>query len=106
MNRVIFSLLLAAVAFGAAPAHAAMELKSVSIELPDSTRMYEGANSDAINNNCLSCHSVGMVMNQPNMTKAAWEGEVNKMIKTYKAPIAESDVSAIVDYLVSVKGAQ
>ncbi len=45
-----------------------------------------------------------MVMNQPVMPKAAWEAEVNKMRNVYKAPVAESDVAAIIDYLASIKG--
>jgi hypothetical protein len=40
------------------------ELKSVKIDLPDSDRMFpDGPGSDAINNNCLACHSAGMVLN-------------------------------------------
>jgi hypothetical protein len=44
-----------------------LELKSVKIDLPDSDRMFTGA--DAINNNCLACHSAGMVLNQPELSK-------------------------------------
>lgn len=78
--------------------------KPVNVTLPDSTRMYTGAGSDAINNNCLACHSMGMVMTQPDMTQAGWQAEVDKMRNVYKAPVAESDVPAIVAYLVSIKG--
>jgi hypothetical protein len=82
------------------------ELKSVKIELPDSDKMFEGSGSDAINNNCLACHSAGMVLNQPALSKQAWTAEVNKMINNYKAPVAPEDVGAIVDYLTRVKGAR
>jgi hypothetical protein len=87
-------------------AHAAtpFELKSVKIELPDSDKMFEGPGSDAINNNCLACHSAGMVLNQPALSKQAWTAEVNKMINNYKAPVAPEDVGAIVEYLANVKG--
>ena len=82
------------------------ELKSVKIDLPDSDRMFpDGPGSDAINNNCLACHSAGMVLNQPALSKQAWAAEVNKMINNYKAPIAPEDVAAIVDYLTALKGA-
>ena len=84
---------------------APFELKSVKIDLPDSDRMFPaGPGSDAINNNCLACHSAGMVLNQPSLSKQAWTAEVNKMINNYKAPIALEDVGAIVGYLTAFKG--
>ena len=90
----------------AAPA-ATFELKSVKIDLPDSDRMFpDRPGSDAINNNCLACHSAGMVLNQPSLSKQAWTAEVNKMINNYKAPVAPEDVGAIVDYLTALKGAK
>ena len=71
------------------PAPAQSALKSVSIDLPNGDRMFPaGTGAEAINNNCLACHSAGMVLNQPAMPKAAWESEVNKMINAYKAPVA------------------
>ena len=81
------------------------ELKSVKIDLPDSDRMFPaGPGSDAINNNCLACHSAGMVLNQPALSKQAWAAEVNKMINNYKAPVASEDVATIVEYLVAFGG--
>ena len=49
-------------------------------------------------------HSAGMVLNQPALSKAQWQAEADKMRMTYKAPIDATDVSAIVDYLVSIQG--
>jgi hypothetical protein len=90
------------VARGATP----LELKPVKIDLPDSDKMFPaGPGSDAINNNCLACHSSGMVLNQPALSKQAWTAEVKKMINNYKAPIAPEDVGTIVDYLTALKGA-
>jgi hypothetical protein len=81
------------------------ELKSVKIDLPDSDRMFpDGPGSDAINNNCLACHSAGMVLNQPALSKQAWAAEVNKMINTYKAPVASENVGPIIEYLTALKG--
>jgi cytochrome c5 len=82
-----------------------VQLKSVNVDLPQSDRMFTGEGADALNNNCLACHSAGMVLNQPALTKAAWQAEVNKMVQIYKAPIAAADVTAIVDYLARTKGA-
>ena len=80
-------------------------LKSVTVDLPDSGRMFPGPGADAINNNCLACHSAGMVLNQPVLPKSAWQAEVTKMINIYKAPVSEEDVAAIVDYLARMKPA-
>jgi hypothetical protein len=46
-----------------------------------------------------------MVLNQPALPKAEWQAEVDKMRAAYKAPIDAKDVDAILDYLVSTKGA-
>src|SRR6516225_2385385 len=95
--------ILVPLAGGAAPT---LTLKSVTVDLPDPGRMFPGPGSDAINNNCLACHSAGMVLNQPALPKAAWQAEVDKMIEVYKAPVAAADVPAIVDYLTRTKGAE
>lgn len=91
----------------AAEAAAPSELRPVKIDLPDSGRMFpDGPGADAINNNCLACHSAGMVLNQPALSKAAWTAEVHKMINNYKAPIAPEDIDPIVGYLTTLKGAK
>jgi hypothetical protein len=83
---------------------AGITLRSVSVDLPTSDRMFAGADADAINNNCLACHSAGMVLNQPGFGQAVWQQEVEKMRAQFKAPVDEADVPAIVAYLVSHKG--
>jgi cytochrome c5 len=108
MTRLQRSLVLltgVAVVSLSAEAASALVLKSISVTLPESTaRFPPGPGADIANSNCLACHSVGMVMNQPVMSKAAWEAEVNKMRNVYKAPVDQSDVPAITDYLASIKG--
>jgi hypothetical protein len=84
---------------------AGITLHSVSVELPTSDRMFPGGDADAINNNCLACHSAGMVLTQPALTRITWERLVDKMRKDYKAPVDQDDVKAIVDYLAAHKGA-
>ena len=79
-------------------------LKSVNVEIPFGDRMFEGPGSDLANNNCLACHSAGMVLDQPALLEAQWRAEVEKMRAAYKAPIDPKDVDAIVAYLVSIKG--
>jgi mono/diheme cytochrome c family protein len=80
-------------------------IKSTSVDLPSGDNLFPGgAKADAINNNCLACHSADMVLNQPALPKATWDAEVHKMINVYKAPIDDADVPAIIDYLVSTRG--
>jgi hypothetical protein len=88
-------------------AAALTELKSEKVELPDSDKMFPpGPGVDAINNNCLACHSAGMVLTQPAQSKETWARLVHKMIESYKAPVAPQDVGPIVDYLSTTKGAK
>jgi cytochrome c5 len=81
-------------------------LKSLKLDVPTSDTMFPASpGSDAINNNCLACHSADHVLNQPSLSRAAWQEVVNKMITAYKAPVSPDDAKAIVDYLVRIKGA-
>ena len=81
-------------------------LKSLKLDVPGSDAMFPaGPGSDAINNNCIACHSADHVLNQPSLSRAAWQEVVNKMITAYKAPVSADDAKAIVDYLVRAKGA-
>ena len=80
------------------------KIKSTAVELPAGDALFPGGTAaDAINNNCLACHSADMVLNQPALPRATWETEVRKMINVYKAPIDETDVAAIIDYLAKTK---
>ena len=83
------------------------ELKSLKLEVPTSDMMFPpGAGADAVNNNCLACHSADHVLNQPSLPKATWKDVVNKMINAYKAPITSKDAAEIVEYLTRTKGAK
>jgi hypothetical protein len=62
-----------------------LSLKSVSVDLPFGDRMFPvGPGSDAANNNWLACHSAGMVLNQPALSKVQWRAAVDKMRTAYK----------------------
>ena len=81
-------------------------LKSLKLNVPTSDTMFPaGPGADAINNNCLACHSADHVLNQPSLSREGWQEVVNKMITAYKAPVTPDDAKAIVDYLVRIKGA-
>jgi cytochrome c5 len=82
-------------------------LKSVNVDLPSGDRMFpDRPGAEAVNNNCLACHSAGMVLTQPALSKAQWHEEVEKMRNAYKAPIDAKDVDPIVDYLAGLAAAR
>ncbi len=95
----LFGLAIALTTSAAIAADGLTSFKSVNVDLPFGDRMFEGPGADVVNNNCLACHSVGMVMTQPPLARQTWEAEVAKMRNVYKAPIANEDVTPIVDYL-------
>lgn len=76
-------------------------LASVNLTLPtDEQEMFPpGPNVDQVNNNCRACHSPSMVLTQPPLTHEEWVKVVDKMRTVFKAPVADSDVAAIVAYL-------
>jgi len=82
---------------------ASIKLKSTKVEYPTSDTLFTGAGADAINNNCLACHSADHVLYQPLLSKEKWEEVVHKMVTAYKAPISPDDEKQIVDYLVKTK---
>ena len=80
-----------------------IELKSTKVEYPTSDVMFPGNGADAINNNCLACHSADHVLYQPLLSKETWTEVVHKMVTAYKAPISPDDEKQIVDYLARTK---
>jgi hypothetical protein len=86
-------------------AESRFSLQSISLDLPPGDGMFpDGPGADAINSNCLACHSADMVLNQPALPRTQWHAEVDKMRTAYKAPIDPNSVDAILGYLTSVKG--
>lgn len=79
-----------------------------TLELPPETAsLPEGPNQDVVVSNCTGCHSVDYIATQPRGPRfqaAFWDAAVNKMIKTYGAPIQKDDIPKIVDYLVRTYG--
>jgi cytochrome c5 len=102
---IIFLLAVSSCATTALAADRLTDFQSVNPDLPFGDLAFpDGPGSDAINNNCLACHSAEMVLTQPPLTRTTWQAEVDKMRAVYKAPIAEEDVKAIVDYLARIRG--
>ena len=83
------------------PTAGAGAAKALTYDLPDETAtLRPGPGVETARDNCMSCHSVDYIDTQPpGRGKAFWEGEVNKMIKSYHAPVSDADARAIVDYL-------
>jgi cytochrome c553 len=79
-------------------------LHSVKFNFPRSDITFRGgAKADVINNDCLICHSAGMVLDQAALSRAGWQGIVDQMHNDFKAPFAAEDDAAIVDYIVNLK---
>ena len=66
--------------------------------------MPAGPNKDIYLANCVTCHSQLYVLTQPPFTRKVWTAEVDKMKKSYGAPIDDANMPKIVDYLVAVHG--
>ncbi|WP_338465602.1 hypothetical protein RXV95_08395 [Novosphingobium sp. ZN18A2] len=77
------------------------KLTSASIEMPDGAEeeFPAGPDVDAMNNNCRACHSPSMVLVQPPLTRGEWTKTVDKMRHTFMAPVPDSEVPKILNYL-------
>lgn len=77
----------------------------IGYQLPEETSTFDpGKNLEAVQDNCTACHSPDYIKTQPRgpaFGKDFWRSEVMKMIKNYGAPIEDSDVEKIVDYLAT-----
>jgi sulfite dehydrogenase (cytochrome) subunit B len=84
---------------------ASAQAAPVSYTLPEETVDYKpGPNRDVVKANCSACHSADYVQIQPRGEKFKrdfWQAEVTKMIKVYGAPIDDTDVAKIVEYLAA-----
>lgn len=58
-----------------------------------------GKGFDAVQANCLMCHSFGYIINQGPQSRAFWAKKTDKMITHFKAPMAKEDIKTVVDYL-------
>lgn len=67
--------------------------------------MQDAPGVDVLEDNCGTCHSLDYIrMNARFMDSKTWEAEVNKMIKTFGAPISEEDSKIILEYLIKNYG--
>ena len=79
----------------------------VRVELPAGDEAFPpGAGADIASSQCLICHSAGMVLQQPPLTKAEWRAEIVKMRSAYGAPVPDDQVDALSEYLTGINGRQ
>lgn len=106
MTRAIASSLLLVIASAScgrtepapAPSTEAITLPQAVEPLP------EGAGRAEFAGACLTCHSFRYVTMQPRFPKKVWAAEVDKMAKSYGAPIPPDQAPKIVEYLVAING--
>ena len=58
-----------------------------------------GKGFDAVQANCLMCHSFGYIINQGPQSRDFWAKKVQKMITHFKAPMIDEDIETVTDYL-------
>ncbi len=63
-----------------------------------------GKGFDAVQANCLMCHSFGYIINQGPQSKEFWVKKTEKMVVHFKAPISQEDQDKINDYLYKYYG--
>lgn len=63
------------------------------------SKLAEGEGRAETESFCAMCHSTRYITMQPPLPAATWEAEVNKMIKTFGAPIQEAAAKKITSYL-------
>jgi hypothetical protein len=76
----------------------------VSVELPVSKTSFPPGDGAEITPQCLICHSAGMVLRQPPLTKDEWTAEINKMRDAFGAPLPSGQVEALARYLYRING--
>jgi hypothetical protein len=87
-----------------APRRPVQRWAKVSVELPVSEASFPPGDGAEITGQCLICHSAGMVLRQPPLTKDEWTAEINKMRNSFGAPLPSGQVEALARYLYRING--
>ena len=76
-----------------------------TLRLPEeNVVMPEGPGRGMLLTACVVCHTPRYVLDQPGLSRKAWQAEIDKMRSAYGAPISDADAPAILEYLVAVRG--
>jgi hypothetical protein len=87
---------------GRAPA---MVGQTAMIELPPGDDVLpDRLGAEAVDRNCLSCHSTETILNQPALSRDIWKAEIDKMRTDFNAQISPDADEAILAYLTSING--
>lgn len=79
--------------------------ETASIELPPGDDVLpDRRHAEAVDRNCLSCHSTETILNQPALSRDVWKAEIDKMRTAYGAQIAPEMDDAILAYLTTING--
>ena len=63
-----------------------------------------GKGFDAVQANCLMCHSFGYILNQGPQSHEFWRKKIQKMITHFKAPMSKKDIVTVNNYLFKYYG--
>lgn len=103
-----WTMLAAAVFLGTVPLMGQEQLgagKAKEITLPQvESKLPDAPGRQAVEQGCVICHSTRYITMQPAFSKEAWTASVDKMRKTFGAPIPNEQAATIVDYLVAIRG--
>jgi mono/diheme cytochrome c family protein len=77
-----------------------IKLPAMPVELPP------GAGRETVTVTCVICHTTRYITMQPRFSRAAWTAEVDKMHKTFGAPLTDAQAAEVVNYLVAIRGAE
>ena len=78
---------------------------SLAARAEEAVTLKDGPGRDIVEGYCGACHSLDYPrINARFLNRKGWESEVNKMIKSYGAPIGAADAKTIVDYLATNYG--
>ena len=97
MKKIILTILLSMI-----PLMAQVNSKVEVPYIPFSIKMGKGFN--AVQANCIMCHSFGYILNQGRHSRKFWRGKIDKMIIEFKAPMTKKDIKLVEDYLVEQYG--
>lgn len=83
----------------------AVLLFAVTAQAQENVPLKAGTGLQTVEAYCGACHSLDYPrINAPFLNRQGWEAEVNKMIKTFGAPIKPDDAKVIINYLVENYG--
>lgn len=81
--------------------HHMIHLTSQKITVPFGHKTFAGVGEEAkiANENCLLCHSKGMIDTQPPLTLETWKKEVNKMRIAYGCPLRADQSDRVAEFI-------